>query len=171
MMHIETERLLIVPFTPDMAGDVHRNSLDEDTRRFVPDEVFETEREAADALRFLMGRYESADGPFVYPVLLKTGENVGYVQAAPLEDGWEIGYHIAKAYTGRGYATEALKAFLPAIARRLGTRVIAGVCVRENAASVRVMEKCGFRRVFDGMGLYQGRERPIVKNEWIAPGE
>ncbi len=37
---VETERLLITEMTMDMAMDVHKNSLDEDTRRFVPDEVY-----------------------------------------------------------------------------------------------------------------------------------
>ena len=39
---VETERLIITELTMDMAMDVHKNSLDEDVRRFVPDEVFET---------------------------------------------------------------------------------------------------------------------------------
>ena len=47
MFMIETERLTITEFTPDMAQAVHENSLDEDNRRFVPDEVFETVEEAA----------------------------------------------------------------------------------------------------------------------------
>ena len=34
---VETERLLITEMTMDMAMDVHKNSLDDDTRRFVPD--------------------------------------------------------------------------------------------------------------------------------------
>lgn len=42
MFKIETDRLMITEFTPDMAQAVHENSLDEDNRRFVPDEVFET---------------------------------------------------------------------------------------------------------------------------------
>ncbi len=46
-MKIETERLTITRFTMDMAEAVHRNSLDADNRRFVPDEVFETVEEAA----------------------------------------------------------------------------------------------------------------------------
>ena len=46
MFTIETERLIITKFTMDMARDVHINSLDEDNRRFVPDEVFETAEEA-----------------------------------------------------------------------------------------------------------------------------
>ena len=114
-MRIETERLIITDFTMDMAEDVHLNSLDEDNRRFVPDEVFETVEEARETVAFLMGRYGGAEGPFVHPILLKTGENIGYVQLVNIGDGWELGYHIAKAYTGKGYATEAARAFLPAI--------------------------------------------------------
>ena len=37
---LETDRLIITEMTMDMAMDVHKNSLDEDTRRFVPDEDF-----------------------------------------------------------------------------------------------------------------------------------
>ncbi len=43
---VETERLIITEMTMDMAMDIHKNSLDEDTRRFVPDEVFETLEDA-----------------------------------------------------------------------------------------------------------------------------
>ena len=39
---IETERLVITEFDEGMAESVHENSLDNDIRRFVPDEVFET---------------------------------------------------------------------------------------------------------------------------------
>ena len=41
-MYIETPRLLITDFSMEMCEAVHLNSLDEDNRRFVPDEVFET---------------------------------------------------------------------------------------------------------------------------------
>lgn len=166
LKQIETERLVICEFTLDMAQIVHLNSLDEDTRRFVPDEVFETVEEARETLNFLIGCYGGTEGPFVYPVLLKSGENIGYVQLAPVEEGWEIGYHIAKPYTGKGYATEALRAFLPAMAKEHGLSEIWGVCLAENAASVRVMEKCGFHFLFRGRGQYQGDECEIVRSVW-----
>ena len=86
-MKIETERLIITEFTMDMAEAVHVNSLDEDTRRFVPDEVFETVEEAAETVTFLMECYSSGQGPLVYPVLQKDGTYIGYVQAVPLDDG------------------------------------------------------------------------------------
>lgn len=163
-MNIETKRLMITEFTMDMAEAVHLNSLDEDTRRFVPDEVFETVEEAADTVGFLMGVYEHGDGPLVYPVLLKDGTNIGYVQAVPLDDGgWEVGYHIGARYTRQGYATEAMRAFLPVILPRLGINRIEGICLTENRASVKVLERCGFVKIFEGTGLYQGKEREIRK--------
>ena len=168
-MKIETERLIITEFTMDMAEAVHLNSLDEDNRRFVPDEVFETVEEAADTVGFLMGVYESGDGPLVYPVLLKDGTYIGYVQAVPLDDGtWEIGYHIGGSYTGRGYATEAVKAFLPVIMPKLGIDRIKGICLAENKASVKVMERCGFIKEFEGIGPYQGEERMICRFRFLC---
>lgn len=169
-MRIETERLIITEFTKDMAQVVHENSLDEDNRRFVPDEVFETVDEAMETIEFLMSRYESEDGPFVYPVLTKTGDNIGYVQLAPIEEGWEIGYHIAKKYTGNGYATEAVRTFLPFIAGRKSLDSVYGICLKENMASVKVMEKCGFENLFIGVGDYQGESCEIVRNIWKNDG-
>ena len=165
-MRIETERLVITDFTMDMAGDVHRNSLDEDNRRFVPDEVFETEEDAREAIGFLMSQYGRPDGPQVHPVLLKDSrENIGYVQMAPLDGGdWEIGYHIAKRYTGNGYATEAVRAFLPVMAEKMGIREVSGVCLMENAASRHVLLKCGFEPVFEGNGDYQGEKREVFRS-------
>ena len=171
-MRLETERLIITEFTVGMAQAVHGNSLDEDTRRFVPDEVFETVEEAAEVIRFLISRYGKAGGPFAYPVLTKEGANIGYVQLVPLENArWEIGYHIAKQYTGNGYATEAVRAFLPVIAKAVGIDEIHGICLSENTASRRVLLKCGFSPVFEGTSVYQGEKRGIFTGIWKLPPE
>lgn len=163
-MRIETERLIILEFTIDMAEAVHLNSLDEDNRRFVPDEVFETVEDAADTVGFLMSVYENGDGPLVYPVLLKDGTYIGYVQAVPFDNGtWEVGYHIGASFTKQGYATEAVKAFLPVIMPKLGISQIAGICLADNKASVKVMERCGFIKEFEGVGPYQGADRNICR--------
>lgn len=68
-----------------------------------------------------------------------------------------------EAYCGRGYATEAVLAFLPVMMERLHLARVYGICLADNAASVRVMEKCGFQRVFEGDGMYQGVVRPIIR--------
>ncbi|MBQ8000377.1 MAG: GNAT family N-acetyltransferase [Ruminococcus sp.] len=163
-MNIKTERLNITEFTLDMAEAVHLNSLDEDNRRFVPDEVFETVEDARDTVEFLMSVYESGDGPLVYPVLLHDNTYIGYVQAVPFEEGkWEIGYHIGSLYTKKGYATEAVRAFLPVIMKKLGVTEMTGVCLAENIGSVKVMEKAGFIKQFEGIGNYQGEDREICR--------
>lgn len=164
MLELKTERLIITVFTPEMAQAVHENSLDADNRRFLPDEVFETKEDAAETVAYLMAQYGKTDGPLVYPVLLRNGTPIGHVQAVPIEGGgWEIGYHVGQRYTNKGYAAEAVAAFLPAVMERLGIREITGVCAAENAASRRVMEKCGFALQFEGMGAYQGQDRPICR--------
>ena len=170
-MHLETERLLITDLRPDMAQAICENSQDEDTRRFVPDEVFETAEEAAEVINFLISQYGTEDGPLLHPVLKKSGENIGYVQLCPIAEGWEIGYHVAKQYTGNGYATEAVAAFLPVMAKKKGISSVYGICLKENIASEKVMKKCGFRNVFTSVGLYQGEDRMIVKNIWEASDE
>ncbi|MBQ2184382.1 MAG: GNAT family N-acetyltransferase [Lachnospiraceae bacterium] len=153
-----------------MAQAVYENSQDDDTRLFVPDEVYDSVKEARDAIEFLMSRYDSTDGPFVYPLLTNEGQNIGYIQLCNLEleeEGtWEIGYHIAKEFTGKGYATEAVKAFLPVMVQKLNLKEVYGICLAENHASVRVLEKCGFTQIYQGPGNYQGREAQIVKSVW-----
>ncbi|MBR4084631.1 MAG: GNAT family N-acetyltransferase [Lachnospiraceae bacterium] len=163
MMRIETERVIITEFDLAMAESVHRNSLDEDTRRFVPDEVFETVEDARETIEFLMSMYESTEGPLVYSVLLKDGTNIGYVQLVPIEEGFEVGYHIGKEYTGNGYATESLKAFLSEIMQKKELDIVYGICVSENLASKKVLEKCGFKKEYEGMGEYQKQSRQIAK--------
>ena len=162
-MKITTQRLNIGELTMDMAEQLHLLSLDEDNRRFVPDEVFETVEEAAETIAFLQSCYASGEGPRVYAVSLADGTFIGYVQAAPLGDGWEIGYHIGEPYTRNGYATEAVKAFLPAIMAQLEISSIMGICLAENAASVKVLERCGFCKQFEGMAQYQGKPAAVCR--------
>lgn len=161
-MRLETERLIITQWEEDMAESMHLNSLDEDNRRYVPDEVFETLEDAQKTMRYLMQCYHQAErGPLVYPILLKDGTPIGYVQAVPYGEEWELGYHIAKDHTHHGYATEAVRAFLPAIMEQLHIREMVGVCVAENLASCAVLKKCGFTLEYQGMGPYQEENRMI----------
>ena len=77
-MKIRTPRLTITTFSPDMAQAVYENSQDDDTRRYVPDEVYNSVEEAREAIEFLTSRYDSVDGPFVYPIITNDdGKNIG----------------------------------------------------------------------------------------------
>lgn len=163
---LETSRLYLTRLAPEMAGALHRNSLDEDMRRFVPDEVWETPIEARAAIEQLMRACETPDGPFVYAVLTKMGENIGYVQACRLKKDFEIGYHIAQPWNGQGYATEAVTAFLPFVAQKLGVELLWGIVLEENAASRRVLEKCGFVLSERKTDFYQGKPCALRVYQW-----
>jgi RimJ/RimL family protein N-acetyltransferase len=54
-----------------------------------------------------------------------------------------MGYWIARAYWGRGFATEACSALVE-IARALGLARLEGSHFLDNPASARVLEKLGF---------------------------
>lgn len=160
-MKIQTRRLLVTDLKTDMISDIQKNSLDEDNRRFVPDEVFETYEDAEETVNWLIESYNNSEGPFLYPIITKDSINIGYVQACKIPEGWEIGYHIAKQFTGKGYATEALNAFLPVIADKLKVNELYGVVLEGNLASHKVLEKNNFVLEYKGKGLYQGKETPL----------
>lgn len=147
-----------------MYEDVFLNSLDEDNRRFVPDEVFETLEEAKEVVDNIIECYNSETGPFIYALIRKEDNaNIGYVQLVNIESGWEIGYHVAKKYTGNGYASEAVTAYLEYLAQHTSIDKVFGIALSDNVASRRVLEKCGFELIFEGIGCYQGKERKIIK--------
>ena len=160
-----SDRLTIKTMDTSMYYDVWRNSLDLDNKRFVPDEVFNTLEEASDVVNSIIECYESEDGPYVYAVIRNEDKtNIGYVQLVKMEEGWEIGYHIAKRYTGNGYATEAVKLFLDYLKTNTKIDKVYGVALADNKASRKVLNKCGFELYFEGKDLYQGKPRKIIKS-------
>lgn len=68
----------------------------------------------------------------------------------------EIGYRFQRAHWGQGFATEAAGALLVYGFETIGLERIMGVVFPENRASVRVLEKLGFR--FERMGLFRDVE-------------
>ena len=161
---IENDRLQIVRMNQSMYYDIYKNSQDDNNRKFVPDEVFDCLEEASEVVNQIIDCYDSKDGPFVYAVIRKKDNvNLGYVQLVKIEEGWEIGYHIAEIYTGNGYATEATNLFLNHIKNNMNIKQVIGIALAANKASRRVLEKCGFKLIYEGIGLYQGRKRKIIK--------
>ncbi len=65
---------------------------------------------------------------------------VGNIGSWLSEGKREVGYWIDRAFWGRGIATEALTAFL----RLEQTRPLHAGVATHNAASIRVLQKCGF---------------------------
>ncbi|MEU0006099.1 GNAT family N-acetyltransferase [Streptomyces sp. NPDC006314] len=98
-------------------------------------------RNSSDVLRTVLADGDVAGNAAVYGV---TGER-------------EVTYWIDRAYWGRGVATAALRALLAEVPERpLYARAAA-----DNAASLRVLAKCGFRERARARGYANGRGREI----------
>ncbi len=145
---LETERLVIRPLREEDAPALYGNHRDDQVRRWFPNESYADEAEALDAIRFFAGCVESGRMPFVLGVALKTtgaligDTGISEVEGRPGEA--EIGYCIGEEYRGQGYAAEVVPAVTGFMAARFGLRVIWGRVVHGNAASARVLEKCGY---------------------------
>ncbi len=72
------------------------------------------------------------------------------------DDRIEIGYWIARAHHGKGYATEAAACVVTLLQRRFAARVVVAECRPDNRASWRVLAKLGFRPT-GALGLRPGR--------------
>lgn len=78
----------------------------------------------------------------VTQTILFDGEVAGYIGSWQQDGVRLVGYWIGKEFWGMGVATEALARFLGIVtARPLHAHVAS-----HNVASIRVLEKCGFRR-------------------------
>jgi putative acetyltransferase len=73
--------------------------------------------------------------------------------------GGNIGYCVHPAYRNRGIATWALRLALEIIAAKGVTEALL-TCAHDNAASIRVIEKCGGRRIADST-----RRRYVISTE------
>lgn len=87
--------------------------------------------------------------------LLETGDHVGCGGLQPYqveEETYELGFHLRRAYWGRGIAEEAARAVIRFAFESLGLKTLFAGHHPENGASRRVLEKLGFR--FVGERIY-----------------
>jgi RimJ/RimL family protein N-acetyltransferase len=80
---------------------------------------------------------------------LGDGEMIGSAGLQHLDGGPEIevGYRFLKQHWGRGYATESALASLAFGFDELGLDRVVAVALETNAASRRVLEKCGLQEI------------------------
>ncbi len=102
---------------------------------------------------------------FVYGIYLENAL-IGFLNDVEITgDTIELGYVIAPAHWNRGYATEALAAALEALFA-LGYAAVRAGFFESNAASRRVMEKCGLRPAYMTQEIpYRGQVRRCIYYE------
>lgn len=152
----ETEHLKIRKFEPDDAADLYKNHLEEDVKKWIPNESYADIEETREAVDFYIDCVNNKHLPYVLAVESKsTGELIGDtgVNEAPGNPNEvEIGYVICKRYSGKGYATELLGAMTNYIAKNFGINILYGRVMHGNNASVRVLEKNSYEFVGEESG-------------------
>ena len=81
----------------------------------------------------------------------------GHIASFLMEGDLEITYWVDRELWGRGVASEALGQFLDLVT----DRPIHGRAAKDNLASIRVLEKCGFERVGEERGFANARGEEI----------
>jgi ribosomal-protein-alanine N-acetyltransferase len=77
--------------------------------------------------------------------LLVGGITVANVRRGIVQAG-TIGYWVGQPYARQGVMTAALHVLLPTLFGELSLHRVEAACIPSNAASIRVLEKCGFSR-------------------------
>ena len=145
----ETERLRMRRFEKEDAERLYAYHLDEEVKKWIPNESYEDVEEALETAEFFAECVDRKELPYVLAIELKeTGELIGdtginEVEGKPEEV--EIGFVICPERRGEGYATEAAKAMTEFAAAAFRARVLYGRVMKGNDASVRVLEKNGYR--------------------------
>ncbi len=88
------------------------------------------------------------------------------MQPSPVS-AFEAGWVLAPWAHGKGYATEAVRAALAWADAHLRPERVTCMISPENAASIRVADKCGFRQT--GQGVYKG-ESTLIFERVPQPG-
>ena len=134
-MLIETERLRLYPATREQMEAAIASTEDEGLKAAYTEMLDGCLAHPAHWAWYAMWNIEQKDGTQVGDLCFKGIAADGAV---------EIGYGILDAYQHRGYASEAVRAAIDWAARQPGVRVIEAESESDNAASLRVLEKCGF---------------------------
>ena len=163
MIQLNTQRLFLRTTGPEDLDAVAVMWGDIEGGRYMPDPPYQSGAEIAEILD------DDPDCPVYYFVAFPTGSDeivgtcsLGFENAAANE--YSVGYNVKKEYWGNGYAGEMVYALID-FARSLGITSITAPVAKENKASIRVMEKCGFS--IAGEGSFKKSGTDIVHPTFI----
>ena len=133
---IKTTRLDIYPATEEQMK--YRISQEKDA---------ELRAAYKEMLDFCLAHPDKWEWYAMWMILLKDGTRIGDLCFKGLDANGitEIGYGIIQEYQGHGYATEAVEAVLKWAFSHPEVTAIEAETEPDNAASQRVLEKCGFK--------------------------
>lgn len=157
-MITSTYRLTLRELTQADAQHFYDLNLDPDVLQYTGDSEFES---VASARQFL-ANYQNIYKMYGYgrwAVIRKEDSAfLGWCGLKYSEDTkqYDLGFRFFKKYWGNGYATEAARACVSLAFDKFGIQTLVGRAVKENSASIRVLEKAGF--TFLGCFDFEGKD-------------
>jgi RimJ/RimL family protein N-acetyltransferase len=147
---IETPRVRLEPWQPDDWRALHAIASEPEVMRYItngaPWNETQTQEFVARQLRHFSERNYCLWKLIVKSADAQSGETVdGLCGIQPLVETneIEIGYWLAQRHWGHGIATEAARAAARDAFERVGLDRLVAVARKENAASLRIMQKIG----------------------------
>lgn len=147
---IETERLMLRPFSKSDAEQVHTLFCDREAMRLVgmlPEfsELSQTQER--------ISAWQN-DGSHLALALKADGSVLGYIAVNPdseegRADTRELGFALASEHRHHGYMREAIGAVLATL-KGQGVKYVWACCFKENTASKELIQKSGFDFVQEG---------------------
>lgn len=147
---LHTERLLLRPLDMSDVSTMHALSNDPEIAANLADMPHPYPREAAEAVVNAMQELAARGEAFAFGVVPAASEaqtlaGVIYLVLNAANQHGEIIYWIGKPFWGCGYATEAVQAVIKFAFSTLNLHRVHASVFGHNAASVRVMQKCGMQ--------------------------
>jgi len=154
---LETERLILRPFSMDDAQDVFLIARDSIVTKYL---TWHPHTDISQTEKVVKEIYMSRPG--FYAIELKSeGKCIGCIDIRVCEehDKASFGYMLNRNYWNKGYMTEALQAIIDLAFSKLRLNRIESTHLVGNEGSGRVMQKCGMK--YEGKGLQEVKIKGI----------
>lgn len=148
---LRTDRLVLRPATVADADSTFAYRCQEEVGHWLTE--IPTDRESyrtsfTDPARLATTVIVELEGATIGDLMLRVEDAWGQAEVSAAARGTqaELGWTLDPAWTGHGYATEAVRALLELCFVGLGLRRVVADCFVENESSWRLMERIGMRR-------------------------
>ena len=183
-IYLETDRLIYRAWQDEDLDPFAGMCGDPEVMRYFPEPLT---RDKSEAMVSRCVERQERQGFCLAPVEIReTGEFIGFVglnrpdygKPLPFDPCVEIGWRLQQAAWGKGYASEAARAWLRFGFETIGLEEIVAFTIPDNLPSQRVMEKIGMTRDLEGDFLHPSlpADHPIAKHvlyrlkktDWIS---
>ena len=170
-MIIETERLILRPFTMADAEPMYRNwASDPEVTKFLTWPAHSSIQVSEEVLECWCAQTEDPENYQWAIVLKEVNEPIGSIAVVKLKNNIEsadIGYCIGRDWWGKEIMPEALRALINFLFKAVGCNRIAACHDVSNPNSGRVMQKAGM--TYEGTWRAAGKNnRGLVDEAWYS---